>query len=131
MPGPALDSSPHRDAFNLDEMLQALVEGRGEWVSTVTRPYAEAGVAKAQLVMGILYQVGLGVAQDCDSAIRFYREAAKQNEPLAWKNLGTIYLLGLAGIPISKAEARRCFANAKAAEAMQSATVFALDSTVH
>lgn len=130
MPGPALNLS-NTQAFDLDEMLHALVEGRGEWVRAVTGPYADAGVAKAQLVMGILYQVGLGVEQNGDQAVRFYREAARQNEPLAWKNLGTIYLLGLAGVPIDKAEARRCFSHAKAAEVMEAAGEYAWKPTVH
>lgn len=119
------------DSFDLDEMLHALVDGRGEWVYRRTLPYAKAGLGKALLVMGILYQVGLGVEQDGAQAVRYYHEAAVRNEPLAWKNLGTIYLLGLAGVPIDKAEARRCFSLAKAAEVAQSAAEFALDPTVH
>lgn len=130
MPGAAL-YSPVDQPFDLDQMLHALVEGRGDWVYSETRPHADAGIAKAQLLMGILHQVGLGTGQNGEEAVRFYRKAAIQNEPLAWKNLGTIYLLGLAGVPADKAEARRCFSCAKAAEISQSAPALTLKPTVH
>ena len=130
MAGSALDKSS-TEQFDLDEMLRALVQGQGDWVYSVTRPFADAGLAKAQLMMGILHQTGLGVDQDGAEAVRFYREAARQNEPLAWKNLGTLYLLGLAGVTVDKAEARLCFSKAKAAEIKQMALQMIVSPTVH
>ena len=76
MAGSALSKSS-TEQFDLDEMLRALVEGRGDWVYSVTRPFADAGLAKAQLMMGILHQTGLGVEQDGAAAMRFYRKAKR------------------------------------------------------
>lgn len=110
---------PPRATYDLDSMMEALVQGNGDWVHEKTRPLAEAGVLKAQLMMGILYQLGIGVAQDGAEALKWYRSAAEQNDALAWKNLGTLYLLGLAGVAVDKAEAHRCFSRARAIEIEQ------------
>ncbi|HEX4167724.1 MAG TPA: hypothetical protein VHZ55_19850 [Bryobacteraceae bacterium] len=113
-PAPALDSQ-----YDLDAMMEALVQGRGEWVHENTRPAAEAGAAKAQLMMGILFQIGAGVERDGREAVKFYRLAALQGDVLAWRNLGTLYLLGLAGVEVDKTEAHHCFMRANMTE-MQS-----------
>src|SRR3954449_7546116 len=52
-----------RATYDLDAMMEALVRGKGEWVYEQTRHLAEAGLLKAQLMMGILCQLGIGVAQ--------------------------------------------------------------------
>ena len=125
-----LDGKPPA-GFDLERMLHGLVEGRGEWVYEKTKPFADAGVAKAQLVMGILYQVGIGVEQDGHKALSFYGAAAEQNDALAWKNMGTIYLLGLAGVAIDKSAAHDCFARAKHIEIEQAANELVWDQTIH
>jgi hypothetical protein len=38
----------------------------------------------------------------------------KQDHPIAWSNLGTIYLLGLEDVKLDKKEAARCWAGAQA-----------------
>jgi TPR repeat protein len=53
-------------------------------------PYATAGEADAQVQMGLLYSLGLGVVSDPDEAERWLMEAAEQDHPLAWNNLGTL-----------------------------------------
>jgi TPR repeat protein len=120
-----------RATYDLDSMTEALVQGKGEWVHERTRPLAEAGILKAQLMMGILYQLGIGVAQDGAEAVKWYRLAAEQNDALAWKNLGTLYLLGLAGVAVDKAEAHHCFSRAKALEIEQMAQGWLPDPTIH
>jgi TPR repeat protein len=52
-------------------------------------------------------------------ALKWYRLAAEQNSALAWKNLGTLYLVGLAGVTVDKAEAHYCFSRARAIEIEQ------------
>ena len=118
-------------SYDLDRMMEALVQGHGPWVHAQTRPLAEAGLAQAQLVMGILYQLGIGVAQDGSRAVYWYTLAAAQNNALAWKNLGTLYLLGLAGVAVDKTEAHHCFSRANMLELAESAHSFNLDQTVH
>src|SRR5882757_3156555 len=120
-----------RATYDLDSMMEALVQGNGEWVHEQTRPLAEAGLLKAQLMMGILYQLGIGVAQDGPEALKWYRSAAEQNDALAWKNMGTLYLLGLAGVAVDKAEAHRCFSRARALEIEQMSHEWLGDRTVH
>jgi len=102
--------------YDLDFMMEALVQGKGEWVRTETLPLAEAGFLKAQLMMGILYQLGIGVRQDGQEALKWYRLAAEQNDALAWKNMGTLFLLGLAEVEVDKAQALYCFSRARAIE---------------
>ena len=117
---------PHA-TYDLDFMMEALVQGKGEWVHAETRPLAEAGLLKAQLMMGILSQLGIGVVQDGLAALKWYRLAAEQNDALAWKNMGTLYLIGLAGVTVDKAEAHYCFSRARALEMEQTA----LNPTIH
>lgn len=112
-------------------MMQALVQGKGDWVHTKTRVLAEGGHPKAQLVMGILCQLGIGTAQNGREAIKWYRLAGEQNDVLAWKNLGTLYLLGLAGVAIDKTEAYRCLSRAKALESDQNADRLTEERTIH
>ena len=102
-------------------MMEALIQGKGPWVFEQTRPLAESGAVKAQLMMGILHQIGAGVEQSGLEAIRYYRLAAEQGEVLAWRNLGTLYLLGLAGVDVDKSEAHDCFARARFLEMEQTA----------
>jgi TPR repeat protein len=59
--------------------------------------------------MGFLYEHGLGVERDVGEAERWLIKAANQDNPVAWNNLGTLYL------GVGKTEdARRCYARAAA-----------------
>ncbi len=58
------------------------------------RPLAEQGLADAQLILGDLYQRGLGVSQNQAEAARWYRAAAEQGLTLAQFNLGLMYRYG-------------------------------------
>ncbi|MFQ5973364.1 MAG: peptidoglycan-binding protein, partial [Alphaproteobacteria bacterium] len=58
------------------------------------RPLAEQGLADAQLILGELNQRGLGVAQDNQEAVRWFRAAAEQGLPQAQFNLGMAYRYG-------------------------------------
>ena len=55
---------------------------------------AEQGDAKAQNMLGLRYQVGIGVAQDYKQAVAWYRKAAEQGEANAQFNLGAMYEQG-------------------------------------
>ncbi|SRR5713101_3595949 len=79
-----------------------------------TLPYATAGDSNAQCMMGFLYQVGLGVPRDIVEAERWLLRAAEQNNPVAWNNLGSLYL-GCEGecVPENKEKARQCYLRAK------------------
>jgi len=53
-------------------------------------PYANAGDADAQCMMGFLCQ--FSPPRDLTEAERWLRKAAEQNNPVAWNTLGTLLL---------------------------------------
>jgi TPR repeat protein len=58
------------------------------------KPLAASGHERAQFRVGLLYDSGLGVAQDYLEAARWFRLAADQGAADAEANLGFIYLEG-------------------------------------
>jgi TPR repeat protein len=52
----------------------------------------------AQFNLGTMYERGLGVKQDYVEALRWYREAAKQNQAGAQNNIGDFYETGRGGV---------------------------------
>ena len=118
-------------SFEMERMMEAVVQGKGEWVLANTRSFAEAGVAKAQIVMGILCQAGIATPQDGAAALRWYKSAAKQNEAVAWKNMGTLYLLGLAGVKVDKHKAHECFSRARELEYQEAGADFQRGQPIH
>jgi hypothetical protein len=58
------------------------------------RSVADAGNAKAQNNLGILYEVGAGVSADAAAAEAWYRRAAEQGLPMGQYNLGILYGTG-------------------------------------
>ena len=71
-------------------------------------PLAEKGEARAQCLVGGLYQTGLGGAMNISAAIGWLQKAGEQGCGLAWHNLSTIYLTGGEGLNPNKEEALRC-----------------------
>jgi len=67
---------------------------------------AEAGDARAQFMMGTIYEQGLGVPKDLASAARWYRRAAEGGSASAQYNLGIFYQFGKS-VPQDPAEAAR------------------------
>ena len=62
------------------------------------RPLAYRGDAFAQLILGYLYDKGLGGPQDDAEAAHWYRRAAEQGQASAQYNLGLMYVMGQ-GVP--------------------------------
>ncbi len=58
---------------------------------------AKAGVAPAQLVLGGIYEKGIGVAKDPQLARVYYLAAAQGGNPKAMHNLAVLYAQGLGG----------------------------------
>jgi hypothetical protein len=58
------------------------------------RKSAEQGYAPAQANMGVLYDLGQGVAQDYQQALNWYAKAAEQGDIKAQNNLGFMYSEG-------------------------------------
>jgi len=58
------------------------------------KPLAEQGDSFAQLYLAMMYQNGVGVAEDDKEAVKWYRLAAKQGNARAQKYLGMMYAQG-------------------------------------
>lgn len=58
------------------------------------RQAAEQGDAKAQAILGAMYEYGEGVTKDAKQAVAWYRQAAKQGQAGAQSNLGVMYAKG-------------------------------------
>ncbi len=65
---------------------------------------AEAGDARAQYDLGVMYDRGDGVPQSDEEALKWYKMAAKQGEARAQYNLGLMYANGQ-GVPQDYVEA--------------------------
>ncbi len=59
------------------------------------KPLAELGDLEAQVIVGEVYERGLGVAPDYAEAARWYRRAAEKGDRRAQVNLGYLYERGL------------------------------------
>lgn len=72
----------------------------------IVRPLAEHGNAKAQDLLGIMYDEGKGVSQDYSEAMKWYRKAADQGDSDAQYDLGGMYRSGQ-GVPKDYTEAAK------------------------
>jgi hypothetical protein len=72
-------------------------------------PLAQQGNAAAQFNVGVLYEKGLGVAQDLGAAARWYRKAAEQGDIEAQYDVGRLHETG-SGVAKDLDEARRWYA---------------------
>ena len=61
-------------------------------------PLATQGDARAQAILGVMYDNGRGVPQDDAEAVKWYRLAAEQSDAWAQNNLGVMYEYGQ-GLP--------------------------------
>ena len=71
----------------LEEGLAAFRDGNYAKAKLLLQPIAEQGDAEAQCVLGNLYQLGLGVENDNEQAIRWYRRSAERGYGVAANNL--------------------------------------------
>jgi TPR repeat protein len=105
------------ETYDSKAMIQSLLRGEKDVVYRTALRFAEAGVADAQVMMGVLCETGISVPKSGLRALDWYHKAAAQDHPIAWSNLGTIYLLGLEDVRPDKKEAARCYARAQALRA--------------
>ena len=90
--GPAIAAGP------LENGIAAYLKSDFATAQRLLRPLAEDGDARAQVVMGIMDETGLGVTQDYKSAAAWYRKAADKGNARGQYNLGTLYERGN-GVP--------------------------------
>lgn len=73
---------------------EALEKGDYEYALKLIMPLAEAGDARAQTNLGMLYSLGLGIQKDFAKAAYWTRKGAEAGNPKAQSNLGLIYFFG-------------------------------------
>jgi TPR repeat protein len=99
--------------YNSDAAWAALDCGDYALAFRLAQPYADAGNASAQGMIGSLYMCGQGVPRDIMKAESWLIKAAKQNDALAWHNLGTLYALKLPELEHHWGDAHKCWEKAK------------------
>ncbi|MBO1926636.1 sel1 repeat family protein [Thiomicrorhabdus sp. 6S2-11] len=77
-----------------DEGFKAFQEGDFQTALREIEPLAKQGDANAQNMLGTMFNQGLGVQQNVQSAIYWYELAAKAGDLTALQNLGTMFLYG-------------------------------------
>lgn len=73
--------------------------GRYDEAHVIWLPLAERGDPRAQEYVGMLYEQGQGVAADPQTALDWYRTAARSGDVTAQYNLGVALLDGRLGAP--------------------------------
>ncbi len=82
-----------------EDALAALDRGDYKTAIEILKVIAERGNAGAQAMLAFTYDLGHGVPQDIDEAVKWYRLAAAQGERSAQYNLGGLYSVGQ-GVPV-------------------------------
>jgi uncharacterized protein len=94
--GACMTRPAHADGF----ARAAAAYARGDYVraANALSPLAQRGNARAQGLLGFLYENGFGVPQAYDAAADLYQRAALQGDPFGQCRLGLIYDKGH-GVP--------------------------------
>ncbi|CAN1537265.1 COG0790 FOG, TPR repeat, SEL1 subfamily [Paracoccaceae bacterium] len=77
-------------------------------------PLAEAGVARAQTLVGLMYERGHGVAADPKKAMEWFAKAAAQGFPQALHNAAYNHEFGEGGLAVDKPKALAMYLQAAA-----------------
>ncbi len=75
----------------LDEVAKAFERRDYAAAYRLAKPLAEKGSARAQNLLGYMYQAGQGVGKDFVEAMKWYRKAADQGDGEAQNNVGVMY----------------------------------------
>jgi TPR repeat protein/serine/threonine protein phosphatase PrpC len=67
----------------------------GSQLYDLIKPLALDGDAVAEYWLGYLYRAGIGITQNYEEAVKWYRKSAEQGDAGAQNNLGVIYAKGL------------------------------------
>ena len=81
-------------ANSLEAGLFALERGHYGTAHRALLPLANDGNANAQVILGNLYEQGLGVKQNYQSALSWYQKAGDQDSPEGQYNAGLLYFNG-------------------------------------
>ncbi len=86
---------------------------KGDYASALREisPLAQKGNAEAQSTLGMMYSLGLGVSQNQEEALKWFRKAADQGDAEGQYNLGLMYASGK-GVVKNYSEACKWFKKA-------------------
>ena len=91
-----------------EDGIAAYDQGRHEAAFRLWLPLAEQGHAAAQFNVAVMYEKGIGVAQDFAQAARWYRSAAERGDIESRYSIGAMYEAGQ-GVPQDADEARKWY----------------------
>ena len=92
-------------AAAFDDGVTAFDRGHFDTAIALWTPLAERGDVAAQLNLGVLFEKGLGVAQNYAEAARWYMKAAIEGDQQAQYNVAVMYEKGT-GLPLDHDKAR-------------------------
>jgi uncharacterized protein len=95
----------------LEDAIAAYGKGNYATALLLLRPLAEQGTARAQILLGVMYSRGQGMAQNYGEAMKWYRRAADHGDATAQVAVGAMYANGL-GVPQDHAKAMEWFRKA-------------------
>lgn len=93
-----LAAFPGAPRADLDQGINAYLDGDYGLALVELQPLAEAGDIIAQYYLGEMHLRGRGVAQDFEKAAALYAKAAQYGHPQSQAALGALQMLGL-GVP--------------------------------
>jgi len=102
----SIAATPVARADQRDDAEVARMHGDFVTALRLLLPLADQGDAKAQSILGSMYYLGQGVAEDRVEAANWYRRAAEQGDAGGQRALGRAYDLG-DGVPQDYAEAAK------------------------
>ena len=76
-------ATPGIEAGGIEKCRSAFRSGDNQKTIVACRPLAEQGHPDAQIMLGIFYELGVGIPQDYKEAAKWFRLAAEQGEPVA------------------------------------------------
>jgi uncharacterized protein len=95
-----------------EDATAAFNRGDYEAVLRVVRPLADQGNAKAQALLGTMYENGEGMAQDLAEGVKWLRKAAEGGEVSAQDYLGVLYATGDSGLEQDYSQAAKWYRKA-------------------
>jgi len=99
--------------YQAEAAMEAFEKTDYESVRKLALPHATVGDPDAQCMLALLYQCGLAVDRNVLEAERWLLLAAKQDHPLAWNNLGSLYASKLPELKPRWENAWACYQKAK------------------
>ncbi len=98
----------------LMEASEAISSENYERALVILGPLAEQAVPGALGLLGVMYQLASGVQPDGPKAVALLTKAAELGDGTSAHNLGTIYAMGLPGVPQDFQLSRQFYRTAKA-----------------